>query len=235
MRAHSLVRQAEKASWIIGVALLLTYAGGRLSGEVERQRAMTAFAKNKAYANAADQNAVAPRNPPLSALIPILASDAAPAEVNQTDWSASRIRSYADSSASDSALPIALLRIPRIELEVPVYATLSERNLNRGASLVTTDGMHEEIGNIAIAAHRDGYFRALSRVKIGDWIEFESMASHVHYRIASVSIVDPDDVSPLQATDHAALTLITCYPFWFAGQAPKRYIVRALVANQDPN
>jgi sortase A len=130
-------------------------------------------------------------------------------------------------SGSD-ALPIALLRIGRVGLEVPVFADTSERNLNRGAGWVKGTAAPDDGGNMAIAAHRDGYFRVLKDVAVGDVLELESISRQQAYRVVELSIVEPGDISPLYATDTAAVTLVTCYPFYFVGHAPQRYVVRAV-------
>jgi sortase A len=125
-------------------------------------------------------------------------------------------------------MPIALLTIARVGLEVPVFADTSERNLNRGAGWVEGTAAPEDGGNIAIAAHRDGYFRVLQDVVLGDVLVLESIAQERNYRVTEISIVDPGDTSSLFATETAAVTLVTCYPFHFVGNAPQRYIVRAV-------
>ena len=45
--------------------------------------------------------------------------------------------------------------------------------------------------------------------------------------MASIRIVDPSEVQVLDPTPRPVVTLVTCYPFYFVGKAPKRYIVRA--------
>jgi sortase A len=82
-------------------------------------------------------------------------------------------------------------------------------------------------GNVGIAGHRDSFFRNLQHVAVGDVIEFEGLAGSRSYRITDLSVVEPTDVSVLDATESAVMTLVTCYPFYFAGHAPQRFIVRA--------
>jgi sortase A len=113
-------------------------------------------------------------------------------------------------------------------VEVPVYVDASERNLNRGAGLVAGTAPPGSDGNIAIAAHRDGYFRALERVAVGDLLELETPLLRRQYRVAEVAIVEPTDIRSLLETGVPTVTLVTCYPFYFVGNAPRRYIVRAL-------
>jgi sortase A len=130
-------------------------------------------------------------------------------------------------------VPAALLRIPHVDLEVPVYVGTSERNLNRGAGLVEGTASPGSDGNIAIAAHRDGYFRVLKDVSLGDLLELESPTGQRRYRITDLVVVEPTDVWPLHATDEPTVTLVTCYPFYFVGSAPQRFIVRAVAFEQE--
>lgn len=201
----------ENVLWTLGVALLLVFAGGRALGEVERRQAIVAFA------------ASTPATAPGPAALP-----SPPSDPDRSEWSPARVRDHSESLLADRSLPVAVLRIPRVSLEVPVFPDLSERNLNRGAGLVDTAAGADSNGNLAIAAHRDGYFRALRRVEVGDVIELESASQQRRYRIDALSIVDPSDLSPLQSSTGPVLTLITCYPFWFVGNAPQRFIVRAV-------
>jgi sortase A len=80
---------------------------------------------------------------------------------------------------------------------------------------------------MAVAGHRDGFFRGVKDLKLGDLIELETVERKLSYRIADLLIVDPDEVEVLDDTSRSTLTLVTCYPFYFVGKAPKRYIVRA--------
>jgi sortase A len=218
------LRALEYLCWTAGLGLLLTFAGGKAFGEYERQQAIAAFAGAKSALSASATGGTRPAGQPGAGTPSWVLTPAAP---DRADWSPARIRKHAEAQA-DPLLPVALLRIPRVALEVPVYPDVGERNLNRGAGLVDAASAADSDGNIAIAAHRDGYFRALSRVRLGDVVELDSMSGQRRYRIDALSVVDPHDLSPLQATAGPALTLVTCYPFWFVGNAPQRYIVRAV-------
>ncbi|HEX5755339.1 MAG TPA: class D sortase [Arenimonas sp.] len=233
MRNGLNLRVIEIACWTLGVSLLLVYAGGRAHGEIERRQAIAAFTASKSTATLALAKGAAIDAAAAPAMVPVAQTtwaplSAVPGDPDRSEWSPARVRGHAESVLADPSLPVALLRIPRVALEVPVYPDVGERNLNRGAGLVDTGANADSNGNIAIAAHRDGYFRVLSQVEVGDVIELESAAQQRRYRIDALSIVDPHDLSPLQASDGPVLTLITCYPFWFVGNAPQRYIVRAV-------
>ena len=90
--------------------------------------------------------------------------------------------------------------------------------------------MPGEDGNIGIAGHRDGFFRELKDIKIGDHVEMEERGRTATYVVDRVTIVDPRNVSVLRAESEPALTLVTCYPFYYIGSAPKRFIVHAKLA-----
>jgi sortase A len=119
-----------------------------------------------------------------------------------------------------------VLRIPRLTLEVPVYGDTSDLNLDRGAGRIPGTAGLEQSGNIGIAAHRDGFFRKLKDVELGMVIILEHSGRAQRYHITEISIVSPEDGSVLAPTDKPSVTLVTCYPFYFVGSAPQRFIVR---------
>jgi sortase A len=82
-------------------------------------------------------------------------------------------------------------------------------------------------GNVGLAAHRDGLFRALKDIRMGDEVKVVTPRGEYSYRVSQTHIVDPDAVWVLAPTRTASVTLITCYPFSFVGHAPQRFIVRA--------
>ncbi len=135
----------------------------------------------------------------------------------------------------DRALPapprdpslLGLLEIPRIGLSTVVREGDSARVLEFSAGHVPGTALPGTRGNVAIAAHRDTFFRALRNVVPNDRIRLETPNGEHDYRVSWIRIVHPDDVSVLEPTTERSLTLITCYPFYFVGAAPLRYIVRA--------
>ena len=144
-------------------------------------------------------------------------------------WSEQRIKDYQTSLAEHFAPAIAVLRIPKIHLEVPVLEGTDDLSLNRGVGHVTGTANPGQNGNVAIAGHRDGFFRGLKDISLGDTIEIATSEGSETYVIDRITIVNPSDVSVLASRPQASLTLITCYPFYFIGSAPKRYIVQASV------
>jgi len=159
--------------------------------------------------------------------------DARNQAVDQSLWSNRRVIAFAESAAAPG-VPEGLLRIPSVQLEVPVFAGTSEINLNRGAGRIEGTAALSPDGNIGIAAHRDGFFRKLKDVGISGEIFVDVDDRTLRYRIVDISIVDPSDVHVLAATEIPSVTLVTCYPFYFLGNAPQRYIVRAELAAALP-
>jgi sortase A len=150
-------------------------------------------------------------------------------------WSPQRVKDYEDSLAAQFAPAIAILRIPKIHVEVAVLEGTDDLSLNRGVGHVVGTANPGEIGNMAIAGHRDGFFRGLKDIALGDTIEMLTNERTETYIIDRITIVDPSDVSVLAPSLRPLLTLITCYPFYFIGSAPKRYIVQASAADSVPS
>lgn len=206
----------ELGCWILSFALIATYLVATSSLENQRRQGIELFAQAQATAMdnqrlevlpLADQGAVFPSG-----------QDATPAPAPEV-------------AADAASLPIAVLRIAKVDLEVPVYSDPSELNLSRGAGWIGGTAAPNASGNMAIAAHRDRYFRPLKDVQVGDTVELESLGGHGEYRVSRIAIVDPDEVSVLDDTLVPTITLITCYPFYFIGNAPQRYIVQAIAVD----
>lgn len=156
--------------------------------------------------------------------------------VDTSLWSEKRIHEYEAVLAENFDEPLAVLRIDRIHLEVPVFNGTDDRILNRGVGRITGTARVGDSGNIGIAGHRDGFFRGLKDIDVGDRVELETSDEVQTYIIDSITIVSPNDVSVLRNEDKSALTLVTCYPFYFIGNAPQRYIVHAsLVDDLKPD
>jgi len=144
---------------------------------------------------------------------------------DQSLWSQQRVTAYAEAQKAGDA-PQALLRIPQLTLDVPVYGDTSDLNLDRGAGHIPGTANLAEAGNAGIAAHRDGFFRKLKDVELGMDIYLERGGKTLNYHITEISIVTPQESAVLAPTDKPSVTLVTCYPFYFVGSAPKRFIVR---------
>jgi sortase A len=142
-------------------------------------------------------------------------------------WSAQRIEAYQHSPATDTPAPLGVLKIPSIGIEVPVLEGIDDLTLNRGVGHIDGTPLPGEAGNIGIAGHRDGFFRGLKDVRRGDYLDLYTEQGNTRYVVDDIHIVPPEDVSVLAPRPKSSLTLVTCYPFYFVGSAPSRYIVRA--------
>ncbi len=146
-------------------------------------------------------------------------------------WSRGRIEAFNSAAANASASsPQGILSIDSLGLQVPIYDGTSELNLNRGAGLIEGTSPPGMGGNMGLAAHRDGYFRTLQRIQVGDRLSVATLRADYQYVVTEIHIVSPDAVAVLAPTEQTTLTLVTCYPFYFTGPAPQRFIVRAELA-----
>ncbi len=143
-------------------------------------------------------------------------------------WSDSAKARYVEAIAAEPEAVLGTLSIPRLELEVPVYASASDLNLDRGAGIIDGMAYPHELGHIGIAGHRDGYFRAIKDLEIGDRVELETLDGTKVFAVEDLRIVETSELSYLAETDDQRLTIVTCYPFYFAGSAPQRFLARAV-------
>src|SRR5262252_5900771 len=149
-------------------------------------------------------------------------------------WSPQRIKHCEQSLSAQLGPPVALLRIPKIRLEVPVLEGTDDLTMDRAVGLIVGTARPGEDGNIGISGHRDGFFRGLKDVREGDGIELVSATGTGTYTIDRIVLVKPADVSVLARRPRPSITLVTCYPFYFAGSAPQRYIVQASMNASEP-
>ncbi len=156
-------------------------------------------------------------------------------EVDVTLWSQERIEAWRQTLLSPVKSPIAILRVPRLGMEVPVFEGTDETALNRGAGWIQGTTSPGEEGVVGIAGHRDGYFRALKDVRIGDEIKLLTATSDQRFTVDEIEIVSPEDTQVLGARTRSSVTLVTCYPFYFVGSAPRRFIVHASVVAAAEN
>ncbi len=144
-----------------------------------------------------------------------------------TAWDRARTRAYRKTLRVKVDAPEAVLSISRLGVTVPVLDGTSDFTLNRGVGHIDGTSLPGQTGNIAITGHRDGFFRPLKDIARGDVVTLEREGGVDHYLVRDMKIVSPSDTSVLAATEKNTLTLVTCYPFYFIGSAPKRYIVTA--------
>lgn len=144
-----------------------------------------------------------------------------------SDWSASRIARYAESLLDGPAERLARLEIPSLDLSVVVLDGTDAWTLNRGVGRIEGTAPPGSPGNLGIAGHRDGFFRPLRHLEPGDPVRLVTRDGVRRYRVDWIRVVDPEDVWVLEETRAPSLTLVTCYPFYYVGHAPRRYVVRA--------
>lgn len=153
---------------------------------------------------------------------------------DQSEWSVKQIGKY-EKKKNTGDLPLAMLKIERLNLEAPVYLGTDRVTLDRGLGIIESTAYLGEVGNIGISGHRDGFFRPLKDIKLGDEIEVLTPTGVQEFEVSDITIVDALEVSVLDQTDTKVLTLITCHPFYYQGYAPDRYIVRAIPVGTDAN
>jgi sortase A len=124
------------------------------------------------------------------------------------------------------------VEIDRLKLSSMVREGVDAQTLKNSVGHVPSTALPGHLGNFAIAAHRDTLFRALKDIRQDDVIKFQSENQTYIYKVQSTRIVNPTDIAVLRPGAHESLTLITCYPFYFVGSAPKRFIVRADLVSQ---
>jgi len=119
------------------------------------------------------------------------------------------------------------VEIPRLHLSAVVFQGTDASVLNHGVGHLDGSPLPGQAGNVVLAAHRDTFFRSLKDIQKGDVVSVSTEWGTRSYTVESTEVVPPDQTSVLDATDTPTLTLITCYPFYYVGHAPKRFIVRA--------
>jgi sortase A len=145
---------------------------------------------------------------------------------DRSEWSSERIRHFEETGAPP-AEALARLDVPDVGLSVMVLDGTDAWTLNRAVGRIEGTARPGEDGNIGIAGHRDGFFRGLRNLEIGDTLRLASLEGVAHYEVVELSVVSPADVEVLAPTAEPTLTLVTCYPFYYVGDAPERFIVRA--------
>lgn len=118
--------------------------------------------------------------------------------------------------------------VPRLGLSVAVLQGTTSRTLRLGAGHIEGTPLPGEPGNSGIAGHRDTFFRSLKDIRKDDEIQFQTATGLLRYEVDWIKIVGPDDTSVLHSSgENSTLTLVTCYPFYLVGPAPKRFVVHA--------
>jgi len=119
------------------------------------------------------------------------------------------------------------IQIPRLSLNAMVVQGDSPASLRRAVGHLSKSALPGEWGNVALAGHRDTFFRPLRDIRIGDGIRFKTRERNFEYRVESIEVVAPTDLWVLESSTGHDLTLLTCFPIYYVGPAPKRLVVRA--------
>jgi sortase A len=175
-------------------------------------------------------------------IAPVLAGSGKPNNSVKQDGSASgrqqQARPRETSNWSQTETPLAVLQIPKIHLAAPLLNGTDAMTLNHAVGRIAGTAWPGEAGNIGIAGHRDSFFRGLKNVRLGDAIELQTPAGTDTYIVDQIQIVAPDAVDVLLPRSAPSVTLVTCYPFYFVGSSPQRFIVNASLTQQiesDPH
>jgi sortase A len=150
---------------------------------------------------------------PVSPLLPVMLS--APA------------RAPGHRASVRSGAPWGRIKISSIGLSSMILEGVDHETLRRGVGHIPGTALPDERGNVALAGHRDTFFRALRNIQKDDEIILETLIGTYRYRVDLIQIVGPEQIEVLDNSAEPTLTLVTCYPFSFVGAAPQRYVVRA--------
>ena len=218
---HKILANLEGLFGVLGAILLALFVGAIIYREVSSRIALRKFDENQS---------VGVHTPN-----PLLIDVAENQKIDLRLWSRDRVQAYREAVSVTKTMPIAVLRLNKFKIRVPVFEGTDELTLNRGAGWIVGTGRPGEAGNIGIAAHRDGFFRVLKDIAVGDAIELSTTKGKATYAVDQIEIVNPDDVDVLRPRRLPSVTLTTCYPFYFVGDAPQRFIVHAALTGQiDP-
>jgi len=214
----SFIARIQRLLLIAGVLLIAIYAVAHVYGTLMSRAHLRRF-RDVSTETAADYNR------------PTLGESGL--KVDFSLWSQQRVAAYERSLAQHVDPPLAVLRISKFHLEVPVLEGTDDLTLDRGVGHILGTVRPGEDGNVGIAGHRDGFFRVLKDVEPGDTIDLLTTLRTEQYVVDQILLVKPSDVSVLETSANRSLTLVTCYPFYFIGSAPQRYIVQASIKRAE--
>lgn len=125
------------------------------------------------------------------------------------------------------AAPLGRIEISSVGLMAMIQEGVDEKTLQRSVGHIPGTSLPGQAGNIALAGHRDTFFRQLRKIRQDDEIKLTTLSGTDRYRVDSIKVVEPEQTQVLDDLGDDLLTLVTCYPFNFVGSAPRRFIVRA--------
>ena len=119
------------------------------------------------------------------------------------------------------------IQVPGLGVDAIVVQGDSPASLRRAVGHLSQSALPGEWGNVTLAGHRDTFFRPLRDIRLGDEIRFKTPERNFDYVVESIEVVAPTDIQVLETSTGHDLTFITCFPFYYVGPAPKRFVVRA--------
>jgi sortase A len=223
----------ERFLYAAGLALLAVYGGARMESFLGSRNALERFEAMRQRAVQANRSGESIEDRPSESTQPANSVESFDfSDVDFSQWDKRRIQAYKETPANQFDVPLGVLRIAKIHLEVPLLEGTDDLTLNHAVGRIRGTARPGEAGNIGIAGHRDGFFRGLKNLRSGDEIELATMQGTDGYVVDEIQIVSPKDVEVFRPRPVPSLTLVTCYPFYYIGSAPERYIVKASLAAQ---
>jgi len=126
------------------------------------------------------------------------------------------------------------MEIPRLGLKAVFVQGDSPRILRHAVGHISETALPGESGNVVLTGHRDTFFRPLRNIRQGDLITLKTVDGDFQFQVESTAVVPPSDIQVLQSSGERTLTLITCFPFYYIGPAPNRFIVHARQSGPPP-
>jgi len=164
------------------------------------------------------------------------------ARLHQSEGSAEldRLRTTQQSDDVRTTTPphgglVGRMEIPRLHLSAVIFEGTDEPVLSEGVGHLTGSALPGHKGNVVLAGHRDSFFRALRNIKGGDVVDVDTKQGSRRYVVRTTRIIQPTQIEVLEPTKKPTLTLVTCYPFYYVGHAPKRFIVQGTLAEVQPD
>jgi sortase A len=207
----SSLRWLERALIGIGLLCLGVWAWSWIDAWIYQYR------ENRLLEEAASARATASKASETDALGTFRETSAPPASEEEKERSEPR----------ETGSLVGRIEIPRIDVSAIVLEGVDKKTLRRGVGRIPETALPGDEGNVGLAAHRDSFFRGLKDIRKNDIITLKTLDDTYYYRVSWTEIVLPEDTHVLEDSGVPELTLVTCYPFYYVGSAPKRFIVRA--------
>lgn len=206
-------RWIERSLFLIGIVCLgiwlYAFVDARLTGMREEQRLEEALRQRKA-----------------PSATPAAETDAL-GSFRESGEKAEEAFPVLDKEKLEEGDLIGRIQIPRVGVSAIVLHGIGNKTLRRGVGHIPGTPLPVDDGNVGLAGHRDSFFRALKDIREDDTIELTTLDGTFEYQVEWTKIVEPKDTYVLADDGAPSLTLVTCYPFYYVGSAPKRFIVRA--------